>query len=522
MPHKTLTVGTPWRVILFFTVPLLIGNFVQQLYHVIDAMVVGNALGVNSLAAVGATGSLLFLLLGFAWGMTTGFAIPTAQAFGAGDATGVRRSVAAGVLLSAAVSLLLTIVAPLIARPMLIALQTPAELLDEATTFAVISFLGAGATMFFNLLSAIIRAIGDSRTPLVFLIIACGINIVLVLAFVAWLGYGVGGAALATVISQIISVLLCLIYLRRSLPALHVHRDDWRVTRRELAHHMRLGLPMGFQSSIIAIGTLAIQVRLNTLGSDAVAAYTTATRVDGLAVALFVSLGIGVSTYTAQNYGAGHHERIRQGVRQALWLSIAGSAILATVLIAAGVPIIRLFVGEGATTVVDMAHWFLITNGSLYAMLGILLVLRGALQGLGYTFIPTMTGVVELVMRVSAALVLGALFGFTGLVWGNPMAWFGAMVLLIPAWKAAKKRLAADTTTQPAHRQSISDNTCEDLSHDPAMSTEGGLAPVVLGMSQSERNTAVTIIAPDTTEPHPHNDTQRQAAHTNDHATRHC
>lgn len=438
---KVLTAGRPWRVILAFAVPLLVGNIVQQLYQVVDAIVVGRVLGVSALAAVGATGSLLFLLLGFAWGLTSGFAIPTAQAFGAGDGPAVRRSVATGVALTAVTSVILTVGAPLLAGPALRLMRTPAELVPQATTFAVVSFLGASTMMFFNYLSAILRATGDSRTPLLFLVLSCGLNMGLVLALVPGLGLGVGGAALATVISQAVSVTLCLTYVRRRVPVLRVHRGDWRVTRGDLARHLRLGLPMGFQASIIAIGTLAVQVRLNNLGSDAVAAYTTAARVDGLAVALLASLGIAVSTFTAQNYGARRPDRIRLGVVQSVWMSVVGAVLLGGVLITAGSEIVRLFFGVGEEQVVTMAAHLLHVNGAVYVALGILFVLRGALQGLGHTFVPTFTGVIELAMRVSAAVVLGAAFGFNGVVWGNPLAWLGALVVLVPAYVRASRRL---------------------------------------------------------------------------------
>jgi putative MATE family efflux protein len=439
---KVLTAGSPWRVILVFAVPLLVGNVVQQLYHFADAVVVGRHLGVDSLAAVGATGSLLFLLLGFAWGMTSGFAIPTAQAYGARDRAAVRRSVAAGTVLTAAFSVVLTVGAPLLAGPMLRLLRTPDVLMAEATTFAQVSFLGASAVMFFNFLGAVVRAIGDSRTPLVFLTVACVLNVVLVVVMVGPLGLGVGGAALATVVSQALSVALCLEFVRRRIPVLHVHRADWRVSRADLVEHLRLGLPMGFQASIIAIGTLAVQVRLNELGPDAVAAYTTASRVDGLAVALLQSLGLAVSMFVAQNLGGGRPDRIRQGVVQATWLAVAGSVAVGAVVVLSGAALVRLFVGEGEQRVVDMAAHYLLVNGALYIALGVLFVLRGALQGLGHTGVPTLTGVVELVMRVGAAVVLGAVFGYIGVVWGNPLAWIGAVVLLVPAYLRAHRRLA--------------------------------------------------------------------------------
>ncbi len=444
-----LTTGRPWRVIIAFAVPLLIGNVVQQLYQFADAVVVGRWLGVDALAAVGATGSLLFLLLGFAWGLTSGFAIPTAQAAGAGDDAGVRRSVASGAILTGITSVVLTVGAPLVSEPALVLLQTPPELLADATIFTQISFLGAGAMMFFNLLAAIIRAIGDSRTPLVFLTIACGLNVALVILMVGPLGWGVGGAAIATVVSQAVSVLLCLAYVRRRMPLLHLARADWRVTRADLGLHLRLGLPMGFQASIIAIGTLAVQVRLNELGADAVAAYTAAARVDGLAVALLQSLGLAVSMYVAQNLGGGRPDRIRRGVVQAVWIALASAAVLGALLVAFGTPLVRLFVGEGSDAVVEMAAFMLVVNGTTYSILGVLFVTRGALQGLGHTLIPTVTGVIELVMRVAAAVILGGILGFAGVVWSNPLAWIGAVVVLIPAYVHAHRALASMPIAPP-------------------------------------------------------------------------
>nr|WP_201470643.1 MATE family efflux transporter [Microbacterium hydrocarbonoxydans] len=437
-----LTTGRPWRVILSFSIPLLLGNVVQQMYQFADAVVVGRHLGVQSLAAVGATGSLLFLLIGFAWGLTSGFAIPIAQAFGAGDAAGVRRSVATGVILTGVTSVVLTIVAPLIARPVLELLQTPSELMPEATIFTQISFIGASATMFFNYLSAIIRAIGDSRTPLIFLTVSCVLNVGLVILLVGPLEWGVGGAALATVVAQAVSVVLCLEFVRRRLPILHLRRADWQVTGDDFREHLRLGLPMGFQASIIAIGTLAVQVALNTLGSDAVAAYTTASRVDGLAVAFLSSLGLAASMYAAQNLGGRRPDRIRRGVIEGTWMAVITGALLGVIIIAFGTPMVRLFIGEGSDEVVELAHLMLIINGCGYWVLGILFVLRGALQGLGHTLVPTVTGVIELVMRVGAAVVLGALIGFAGVALSNPLAWVGAIVLLVPAYIRAHRALA--------------------------------------------------------------------------------
>lgn len=440
---RSLTTGAPWRVILVFAVPLLIGNIVQQLYQVADAIVVGRWLGVDSLAAVGATGSLLFLLLGFAWGVTSGFAIPTAQAFGAGDFGAVRSSVATGTLLTGAISIVLTVGAPLIAGPALQLLQTPDELLAEATVFTQVSFLGASAVMFFNFLSAIIRAVGDSRTPLLFLTLACLLNVGLVILMVGPLDWGIAGAALATVVAQAVSVVLCLEYVRRRLPVLHVRRADWKVRRAVVTEHLRVGIPMGFQASIIAIGTLTVQVALNQLGTEAVAAYTTASRVESIAVALLSSLGLAASMYAAQNLGGRRPDRIRRGVAQAVWMAIGTAIVVGALLIGFGEQLVRLFVGDGSDAVVADAAYMLAVGGFTYTSLGVLFVLRGALQGLGLAAIPTLTGVIELAMRVGAAIVLGSLFGFAGVVWSNPLAWFGAIALLIPAYLRERRRLAA-------------------------------------------------------------------------------
>jgi putative MATE family efflux protein len=447
---KSLTVGTPWRVILAFAVPLMFGNIVQQLYQFADAAVVGRHLGANALAAVGTTTSLLFLLLGFAWGVANGFAIRTAHAYGARDFTAVRRSVAAGTILTASLSLLLTVAGPLLAESALILLRTPDVLMDNAVVFAQISFLGSGVLMFFNYLAAIIRAIGDSRTPLVFLTVACALNVGLVILLVGPVGFGVAGAALATVVAQSISVALCLEFVRRRVPVLHLHRPDWTVTRADLVDHLRLGLPMGFQASIIALGSLAVQIRLNSLGPDAVAAYTTAARVDGLAVALLQSLGLAVSMFVAQNLGGARADRIRHGVIQSLWLATIASVILGGLLIVSGTALVRIFVGDGSDSVVDLATTGLFINASLYTVLGVLFVLRGALLGLGRTFVPTATGVVELAMRLATAVVLGALFGYAGVVWGTPLAWAGAVALLVPVYIRAHHRLSS-AASPPRH-----------------------------------------------------------------------
>lgn len=441
---QVLTAGPPWRVMLVFAVPMLVGNLVQQLYQVVDAMVVGRTLGVDALGAVGATGALTFLVLGFAWGLTAGFAIPTARAAGAGDLAAVRRSVAAGTTLTAITSVVLTIGGPLLSGPALRLLRTPEVLLPQATTFSVVTFLGGATMMAFNYISSVVRAIGDSRTPLVFLVLSCLINLGLVVLFVAVLRWGVAGAAVATALSQATAATACLVYVRRRVPTLRMGRNDWRPTRADLAQHVRLGLPMGVQMSIIAIGTLGVQVRLNELGATEVAAYTSAVRVDQLAVVIFQALGMATTTFTAHNLGAGRPDRILLGARQAIWMSVGAALAAGAVLVTVGGRIVATFVTAGGDQVVPMAAHYLVVNGSMYVVLGVLFVTRGVLQGLGHTAVPTMTATLELIMRIGVAAVLGGIFGFAGVVWANPAAWVAATALLVVSYARAHRGLVRD------------------------------------------------------------------------------
>lgn len=438
---QALLRGTPWKAIVLFSVPLLIGNVVQQLYQFVDAMVVGRHLGVLALASVGASMSLLFLITGFAWGMTSGFAIPVAQAFGANDIKGLRRSVAAGAILSGATSLLMTLVGTIFIRPLLQLMKTPPELIDDAATFGFWSFLFMFTLVFFNFLAAIIRAVGDSRTPLVFLAIACLLNVALVIVFVAVLDWGIAGAAFATAVSQLTSVLLCVTWVRWRIPVLHMGLDDWKVTMPELREHLNLGLPLGFQTSVIAIGTIAVQVRLNDLGPNAVAAFTAAGRVDGIAVTFLASLGLATSTFVAQNYGARQIDRVKHGVRQSLVVSIIVSIAIGLALFLLGAVFVELFIGNEQPVVLNLAHDALKIYSVAYWTLGVLFVVRGALQGLGHMKPPFYSGIAELVMRVFTAVVLGALFGFIGVAWGAPLAWIGSIALLIPSYIVISRKL---------------------------------------------------------------------------------
>jgi putative MATE family efflux protein len=454
---KNLTVGPPVRLIILFTLPLLVGNLFQQLYAVTDAMVVGRLLGVDALAAVGASGSLQFLLFGFAMGASAGLAIPVARAFGAGDAAAVRRSVCAGILISAGIAVAITLIGTLGSGTLLAWMGTPPELMGSATVFLTVLFSGAVATVAFNFLSSVIRALGDSRTPLLFLVVACVLNAALVVLLIAVFKFGVGGAAAATLIAQAVSVCLCLVLIARRMPELKLRRTDWSFSAAELGESAKLGLTLGFQMSVIAIGAAVLQYGINQLGTEAVAAFTAAMRVDQVAVIPLATVGIAMSTYVAQNRGAGEWWRIRFGVFRTSVLAVILAIGLGAVITIFGTDIVRLFVGDGNDHVVAMAHQYLILNGSLYWVLAVLFLLRNALQGLGVTAVPTIAGFMELLARSAVGLLLIEHVGFLGACLAAPLAWLGALVPVSIAWVIHRRRLirAESTSTRLIERGTL-------------------------------------------------------------------
>lgn len=438
---KNLTVGNPALMILSFAVPLFIGNLFQQFYNMADAFIVGRTIGVAALAAVGSTGSLNFLILGFMMGFSSGAAIITSHRFGAGDEAGIRRSFAAAVIIGGGVTAALMALSIATARPLLALLRTPAEIRDDAYRYIIIVFWGMPAALLFNLLSNTMRAVGDSRTPLVFLVIACGVNIILDLVFIRVFHTGVEGAALATVIAQLSAGLFCIPVIVRKLPVLRLSAEDWRVSGREIGEHLRLALPVGFQMSIIAIGTVAVAYALNRLGTRAVAAFTAAVKIDQTAGMVLSSFGAAMTTYTAQNYGARKLGRIHQGIVQCSCMSCACSVFMGLVFLFFGRFFSALFLGSESEETLSMAHTYLIINGACYVLLSILFIFRQALQGLGDSVTPTVAGLMELVMRTFAAIILGNIAGFRGICFAGPLAWAGALLPLSVAVVFTMKRL---------------------------------------------------------------------------------
>ena len=433
---KTLTEGNPAKLILFFSLPLIIGNIFQQFYSMADTLIVGRTIGVNALAAVGCTGSITFLILGFVQGLTSGLSIITSQKFGANNEDAVRKSFAASILISSAVAIITTVFSVLLTL-----LQTPAEIIDDATAYLVIIFLGIPATILFNLLSNAVRALGDSKTPLYFLIFACCVNIVLDLVFILYFHLGVAGAGIATILSQLLSGILCIFFIIKKVPILRLKKADFQIHYEVIASHLSIALPMAFQMSIIAIGSLMLQFALNGLGAASVAAYTASQKIESIATMPLGSFGTAMATYAAQNYGAGKISRIRKGVFQCILMSGSFSILSGAINVVAGSQLTSIFVGSQETEVLSLSHTYLVISGCFYFALALLFIYRFTLQGLGKSFIPTVAGVMELIMRAIGALVLTGAFGFAGACASNPLAWIGACIPLACSYYRTMKRL---------------------------------------------------------------------------------
>lgn len=437
---KDMTSGKPIKLIWNFTIPLLIGNLFQQLYNMADTFIVGRTIGVHALASVGSTGSIIFLILGFANGLTAGLAIPLAQRYGAKNYSGVKRSFYVSILISAVVAILLTILSMIFCRQILEIMQTPVEIIDGAYDYLMVIFAGIFSSMAFNLLSNIFRSIGDAKTPLYFLVIACIMNIILDVVFIAGFGMGVEGAGYATVLSQIFSALACILYIWKKIPILRLNSKDFVAESSDVKEHVRISFPMAFQSSIIAIGAIIIQITLNQLGATAVAAYTAAQKIDQVAILPMMSFGVTMATFVAQNYGAKKYDRIWRGVRDCIKLSLTFAISVGIILNVFSPIFIRAFVGVGHEEVVELGAIYFITNGTMYSLLSLLFIYRYTLQGVGKTFTPTVAGIMELCMRAFAAVVLSNLYGYTGATMANPLAWLGSLIPLMIAYYLFKNK----------------------------------------------------------------------------------
>ena len=394
-----MTSGSPMKMILSFTFPIFIGNVFQQFYNMADAVIVGKFVGTKALAAVGSTGTIMFLIYGFVVGMTAGFTVLTAQKFGAGDMRAMRQTVAGASILSLIVGVILTAAFMILMKPWLMAMNTPEDIFADAYAYIMIVSAGILAQMLYNLLASVLRALGNSKVPLYFLILSALLNIVLDLVLIIVFHMGAAGAAVATVVSQGVSGLLCLVYIVKCVPVLRMSRDDWRPSGHLLKTQMRIGIPMALQYSITAIGTMMVQSSLNILGSTLVAAYTAAGKIEQVVSQAYVALGTTLATYSAQNIGAGDVPRIRRGFRATTWIGVIYSFAAAALVMTVGKYMTYLFVSEDVELIMDSVDLYLKCAGSLFIPLAIVNIYRNGIQGLGYGLLPMMAGVAELVGR---------------------------------------------------------------------------------------------------------------------------
>lgn len=438
---KDLTHGSPAKLILGFALPLLAGMLFQQLYNLVDTMIVGRFLGVTALAGVGATGSINFLVLGFCMGVCAGFSIPVAQRFGAREESRMREFVANGVLLSAVFAAVITALTVCFCRDILTMMNTPQDCFEEAYRYIVVIFAGIPFMILYNLLSGYLRSLGDSRTPLFFLILSSLLNVVLDLVLILAFGLGVMGASLATVISQAISGLLCLLWIVVKVPVLHIAASEWRVRKDRMLELCACGVPMGLQYSITAIGSVILQVAVNSLGSLAVAAMTAAMKVLGFLACPFDALGSTMATYGAQNVGASRYERLNRGLWSASVMGFVYSALAFAVAWFFGRSLTQLFVTDGGAELIELAQMYMVIQVAFYPLLTLVNVVRFAIQGMGFSMFAVIAGVLEMIARSVAALALVPPLGFLGVCLGSPLAWILADAFLIPAYFRCKKRL---------------------------------------------------------------------------------
>lgn len=441
---KDLTTGSPMKLLLSFMVPLLLGMLFQQFYNMVDTMMVGKFLGVQALAGVGSTGSVNFLVIGLCNGICAGFAIPVAQKFGQRDFDGLRKFVGNMIWLSVFLAVVITLVTTLWCNDILLWMHTPTDTFSYAYDYIFLVFLGIPATMLYNLLSGIIRSLGDSRTPLYFLIFSSLLNVALDLAFIVGLGMGVAGAGWATLLSQLISGLLCLWYMAGHFPVLKMCREDLRPERYYMMRLLAMGLPMGMQYSITAIGSILLQTAVNTLGAAAMAAMTAGGKVSMFAVCPFDAIGSTAATFAGQNIGADKPERVHQGVRDASVLGIAYSGVILVVLALWGSGLTTIFLNAGdveaVNVIIPMSRRFLICNACFYVPLLYVNLLRFTIQGLGYSNLAVLAGVFEMVARGVFGLCLVPYFGFDAVCFANPAAWVMADFFLFPAYYACLKK----------------------------------------------------------------------------------
>lgn len=439
---RNMTDGNPVKHIISFAFPLLLGNLFQQTYNIVDAAIVGRYLGPESLAAVGASSSVQFLVLGFCIGICAGFAIPVAQRFGAKEYKSMRGYVFNGAVLTALIGAIVTLICVILCTQILHILLTPNDIFKNAYIYLVIIFAGIPFSLLYNYLSGILRAIGDSKTPFLFLAISVALNIILDLFLIIVVKLGCAGAAIATIAAQGVSGLLCLIYIKRKIKLLHLSKKDCHFNGKYSVRLLVMGVPMGLQFSITAIGSMVMQSANNGLGSVYISAFTAAMRIKQLFMCPFDALATAVSTFCSQNLGAGKIDRIKLGIRKGVMIGVLYGIFAGVILIFSGRILSLMFVSSKAVAVLDASAKYLACLGFFYWALGILNVCRLCVQGIGYSGRAVLSGAVEMVARIFVSSVFVPIYGFNAICFADQAAWVMACMYIVPVcmWCVRKEQ----------------------------------------------------------------------------------
>lgn len=438
---KDMTKGTPMKLILQFTLPLLMGNLFQQMYNLIDSIIVGKALGVNALAAVGASSSITFLILGFVIGTSSGFAIPVAQCFGAKNESDLRRYIYNGAFLGVVLAAAVTAVTCLLCKHILTWMGTPEDIMEGAYAYLIVIFIGIPFTFLYNILAGIIRSLGDGRTPFIFLLISTVLNVIGDLAFILVFHMGVMGASLATILAQAISGFLCLFFIHSHFSILKMEQQEKKLELYKMKQLLGIGIPMGLQFSITAIGSIMLQSAINGLGLVYATAYAAAIKIKQLAMCPYDAIANAMATFGGQNLGAGKLDRIKKGLVDSLIIGGIYSILAFVILRFFGTNLTQLFVDKENTEILMRAQQYLSAIGAFYFLLSGLNIFRSTIQGLGYSAPVFFSGVFEMIARTVMALLVIPRFGYTAACYTDVTAWLAAILFLIPLFMAVMKKL---------------------------------------------------------------------------------
>lgn len=424
--------GSPLKLMLRFAMPLLAGNLLQQTYNIIDAAIVGQTLGAQALAGVGASSSVQFLVLGFCMGSCAGFGVPIAKYFGAGDQKKMRDCVFNGAALTALIAVILTITCSLLCNSILHILSVPSDIYADAYRYLIVIFLGIPFTLMYNYLSSILRSVGDSRTPFLFLAFSAGLNIFLDLFCIMVLHWGCMGAAIATVTAQAVSAVLCLLFIKKKMPLLWLEKENRIMQRNTSAELLKMGLPTGFQFSITAIGSMVMQSANNGLGSICVSGFTAGMRIKQFTMCPFDAFGTAASVFCSQNLGAGKADRIKKGFWEGISVAVLYGLFAGVILVFLGRPLSMIFIKKDAVEVLDASAKYLRCMGYFYWSLGILNVARMVTQGLGYSGRAVFSGVTEMIARTVVSLGFVGTYGYTAICFADQTAWVSACIYIVP------------------------------------------------------------------------------------------